>query len=57
MLQMAFSRLDGFLMFVFHFGQFAAVSAPMENSAFHFSAMAPKFLMEHFAQIWILEYF
>lgn len=53
---MAFNRPDGFLMFVFNFGQFAAVSVPMENKAFHFSALAFKFLMEYFAQIWILEY-
>lgn len=48
---MAFNRPDGFLMFVFNFGQFAAVSVPMENKAFHFSALAFKFLMEYFAQI------
>lgn len=41
---MAFNRLDDFLMFVFNFGQFAAVSVPMENIAFHFSAIASKFL-------------
>lgn len=41
---MAFSRLDGFLMLVFNFGQLAAVSVPMENNAFHVSAIAFKFL-------------
>lgn len=41
---MAFNRLDGFLMFVFHFGQFATVSVSIGNTAFHFSAVASKFL-------------
>lgn len=40
---MAFNRLDGFLMFVFRFGQFATVSVSIENTAFYFSAIASKF--------------